>query len=125
VYLCSIVRLLYHRLFVVIITDQTECLVEVDPYIKPKELLEISPKGLVPGLKLNSYDPPRAVNESTVIMDYLEECVFAPNSTRFSTYCLLLFNSLAATTTKRSLLPPPSNACMYPLMITFDDLWMF
>jgi len=63
---------------------------EVDPYIKPKELLEISPKGLVPGLKFNSYDPPRAVNESTVIMDYLED--------------------LAATTTKRSLLPPPSNA---------------
>jgi len=40
VYLCSIVPLLYHQLCVVIITDQTECLVEVDPYIKPKELLE-------------------------------------------------------------------------------------
>ena len=48
--------------------------------MKPKELLEISPKGLVPGLKLNSYDPPRALNESTVIMDYLEECVFLVDS---------------------------------------------
>jgi glutathione S-transferase len=45
----------------------------VDPYAKPKELLEISPKSLVPALKLNSYDSPRAVNESTVIMDYVEE----------------------------------------------------
>ena len=40
-----------------------------------KELLEISPKGLVPGLRLNSYDPPRGLNESTVIMEYLEECI--------------------------------------------------
>lgn len=47
--------------------------VEVDPYQKPKELLEVSPKGLVPGLRLNNYDPPRAVNESTVIMEYIEE----------------------------------------------------
>lgn len=47
--------------------------VEVDPYQKPKELIEVSPKGLVPGLRLNKYDPPRAVNESTVIMEYVEE----------------------------------------------------
>jgi len=51
--------------------------VEVDPYTKPKpkELLEVSPKGLVPGLKLNNYDPPRALHESTVIIDYLEEYI--------------------------------------------------
>lgn len=48
---------------------------EVDPYAKPKELLEVSPKGLVPGLKLHKYDPPRALNESTVIMEYVEKCV--------------------------------------------------
>jgi len=49
--------------------------VEVDPYTKPKpkELLEVSPKGLVPGLKLNNYDPPRALHESAVIIDYLED----------------------------------------------------
>ncbi|TFY50346.1 hypothetical protein EVG20_g11571 [Dentipellis fragilis] len=46
---------------------------EVDPYAKPKELLEVSPKGLVPGLKLHRFDPPRALNESTVIMEYLED----------------------------------------------------
>ena len=48
---------------------------EVDPYKKPKELLDLSPKGLVPALRLNSYTPPRALNESTVIMDFLEEFV--------------------------------------------------
>ncbi|EIM87705.1 uncharacterized protein STEHIDRAFT_121314 [Stereum hirsutum FP-91666 SS1] len=44
---------------------------EVDPYAKPKELLEVSPKGLVPGVKLHKYEPPRALNESTVIMEYV------------------------------------------------------
>ncbi|KAG6857887.1 hypothetical protein C0995_004385, partial [Termitomyces sp. Mi166 len=62
---------------------------EVDPYKKPHDLLEVSPKGLVPGLKLHNYNPPRALNESTVIMDYLED--------------------LAATKTGRSLLPSPSD----------------
>lgn len=47
--------------------------IEVDPYKKPKELLEVSPRGLVPGLKLNDYDPPRAVAESSIIMEYLDE----------------------------------------------------
>lgn len=61
--------------------------VEVDPYKKPKELLELSPKGLVPALRLNKYTPPRALNESTVIMDFLED--------------------LAAATTKHTLLPLP------------------
>ncbi|KAG6379633.1 glutathione S-transferase [Boletus reticuloceps] len=59
---------------------------EVDPYKKPRELLEVSPKGLVPALRLSNYNPPRALNESTVIMDFLED--------------------LASTSTKRTLLPP-------------------
>ncbi|KAF9448960.1 hypothetical protein P691DRAFT_728708 [Macrolepiota fuliginosa MF-IS2] len=62
---------------------------EVDPYKKPKELLEVSPKGLVPGLRFNNVDPPRSLNESTVIMEFLED--------------------LASETTRRSLLPPATN----------------
>ncbi|KAK2464832.1 hypothetical protein APHAL10511_003131 [Amanita phalloides] len=48
---------------------------EFNPYQtpKPQELLEVSPKGLVPALKLNEYTPPRALNESTIIIDFLEE----------------------------------------------------
>ncbi|KAF8827294.1 hypothetical protein HHX47_DHR5000856 [Lentinula edodes] len=42
-------------------------------YKKPKDLLEVSPKGLVPGLKLNNFNPPRALNESTVILEYINE----------------------------------------------------
>ncbi|CCL99397.1 uncharacterized protein FIBRA_01415 [Fibroporia radiculosa] len=59
---------------------------EVDPYKKPADLLEVSPKGLVPALRLETYKPPRAVNESTVILEFLED--------------------LASSTVKRSLLPP-------------------
>ncbi|KIK95835.1 hypothetical protein PAXRUDRAFT_826608 [Paxillus rubicundulus Ve08.2h10] len=62
---------------------------EVDPYKKPKELIDLSPKGLVPALRLDNYSPPRALNESTVIMDFLED--------------------FAATSTERSLLPPVSD----------------
>jgi glutathione S-transferase len=46
---------------------------EVDPYKKPQELLEISPKGLVPAIILHSHQPPRSLNDSTVIMEYLED----------------------------------------------------
>ncbi|KAF7290923.1 Glutathione transferase [Mycena chlorophos] len=46
---------------------------EVDPYKKPADLLEVSPKGLVPGLKLHKYSPPRGLNESTVILEYVED----------------------------------------------------
>ena len=46
---------------------------EVDPYQKPAELVELSPKGLVPALRLDNFSPARALNESTVIMDFLEE----------------------------------------------------
>lgn len=53
---------------------------EVDPYKKPAELLQVSPKGLVPALRFDIVregakgdEQPRALNESTVILDYLEE----------------------------------------------------
>jgi len=62
---------------------------EVDPYKKPQQLLEVSPKGLVPGLRLNKFNPPKALNESTVILEYI--------------------NDLSETTTGRSLLPPRTN----------------
>jgi glutathione S-transferase len=52
---------------------------EVDPYEKPKDLLELSPKGLVPALKLNEFNPPRSLNESTVILEYLNDFGFALN----------------------------------------------
>jgi len=51
----------------------TEMIDEVDPYKKPQELLEVSPKGLVPGLRFDRFNPPRSLNESTIIMDFLEE----------------------------------------------------
>ena len=46
---------------------------ECDPYRKPKALMEVSPRGLVPALKLTDFNPPRALAESTVINEYLEE----------------------------------------------------
>jgi glutathione S-transferase len=49
---------------------------EVDPYKKPQDLLEVSPKGLVPGLKINDGSnggKGKAVAESTVIMEYIED----------------------------------------------------
>ena len=53
---------------------------EVDPYKKPKELIQVSPKGLVPALRFDvigaqsdDNEEPRALNESTVILDYIEE----------------------------------------------------
>ncbi|KAF7307343.1 Glutathione transferase [Mycena indigotica] len=51
----------------------TRRLDEVDPYKKPADLLEVSPKGLVPGLKLHRYAPARGLNESIVILEYLED----------------------------------------------------
>ncbi|KAI0658964.1 glutathione S-transferase C-terminal-like protein [Cubamyces menziesii] len=67
----------------------------VDPYKKPEELLELSPKGLVPAIRLNYVDPPRSLNESTVIMDFLEE--FAASNTKRSSH------------TTESLFPPLSD----------------
>jgi len=45
---------------------------EVDPYAKPQELLEVSPKGLVPALRFSSAEP-KSLHESTVIVEYLED----------------------------------------------------
>ncbi|KAG9019029.1 hypothetical protein FRB90_007201 [Tulasnella sp. 427] len=51
--------------------------VECDPYKKPKELLDLNPKGLVPALKLLNG---KSLAESTVIMEYLEEAYSPPNA---------------------------------------------
>ncbi|KAK1225313.1 hypothetical protein PQX77_011731 [Marasmius sp. AFHP31] len=56
---------------------------EVDPYKKPQDLLEVSPKGLVPGLKFNNFTPPRALNESTVILEYLNDRSLVPAFYRY------------------------------------------
>lgn len=90
---------------------------EVDPYKKPKELLEVSPKGLVPGLRLDRYNPPRSLNESTVILDFLEEWVKA--SALICSQCRPSISiSLAATTTRRSILPLVTNTCVPPVLCT-------
>jgi glutathione S-transferase len=52
---------------------------DVDPYKKPSELVEISPKGLVPALKLHNYNPPRSLHESMVILEYLQEYEVYPS----------------------------------------------
>jgi glutathione S-transferase len=58
----------------VLVTDLMHlCVDEIDPYKKPKELVEISPKSMVPSIKLNNYSPPRGLNESMVILEFLEE----------------------------------------------------
>ena len=69
---------------------------EVDPYKKPKELLDLSPKGLVPALRLDDYTPPRALNESTVIMDFLEEFVSTSHPADTSIFTLTSFFRLAS-----------------------------
>jgi glutathione S-transferase len=43
--------------------------VEVDPYKKPPELLEVNPRGLVPAIRHGDW----ACYESTVLLDYLED----------------------------------------------------
>jgi len=43
--------------------------IEVDPYKKPKELVDINPRGLVPALKHDDW----GCYESTVLMEYLED----------------------------------------------------
>lgn len=41
--------------------------IEVDPYKKPASLLEVNPRGLVPGIRHGDW----GVGESTVIMEYV------------------------------------------------------
>ncbi|KAI5250254.1 glutathione S-transferase [Aureobasidium subglaciale] len=43
--------------------------VQVDPYKKPKQLLEVNPRGLVPALRHGDWGS----YESTVLMEYLED----------------------------------------------------
>ena len=43
--------------------------IEVDPYQKPKELLAVNPRGLVPALK----DGDWGIGESSVIMEYASD----------------------------------------------------
>ena len=43
--------------------------IELDPYKKPKQLLDINPRGLVPALKHGDF----SCYDSTVIMEYLED----------------------------------------------------
>ncbi|KAF1814357.1 glutathione S-transferase [Eremomyces bilateralis CBS 781.70] len=43
--------------------------IEIDPYKKPKELVDINPRGLVPALKHGDW----GCYESTVLMEYLED----------------------------------------------------
>lgn len=43
--------------------------IEVDPYAKPKSLLEVNPRGLVPALRHGDW----GCYESTVLMEYLED----------------------------------------------------
>lgn len=83
---------------------------EVDPYKKPPELLEVSPKGLVPALKFNGEASPKSINESSVILEFLEEYVFpALLTVAFSHQPDR--HSLAAAQGKGSLLPSLSDPC--------------
>ncbi|KAI9719840.1 MAG: Glutathione S-transferase U1 [Chrysothrix sp. TS-e1954] len=43
--------------------------IEVDPYAKPQSLLDVNPRGLVPGLRHGDW----GCYESTVLMEYLED----------------------------------------------------
>lgn len=43
--------------------------IEVDPYKKPQALLEVNPRGLVPGIRHGDW----GCGESTVLMEYLED----------------------------------------------------
>jgi len=52
--------------------------VECDPYNKPKALMDINPRGLVPALKIG--DNGERLGESTVIMEYLEERFSSPGT---------------------------------------------
>ena len=48
---------------------------EIDPYAKPKELLDVNPRGLVPAIKHGDW----ACNESSVLLEYLEDVGPAPH----------------------------------------------
>ncbi|KAG0692412.1 hypothetical protein DFH29DRAFT_817595, partial [Suillus ampliporus] len=71
------------------------------PYKASGSMLKISRKGLVPALRLNAFNLPCALNESTVILDVLEECI------QMLLICLTMMAcSIASKSTHRSLFPP-------------------
>lgn len=43
--------------------------IEVDPYAKPKELLDVNPRGLVPALRHDDWGS----YESTVLLEYVSQ----------------------------------------------------
>ena len=45
--------------------------IEVDPYKKPQALLDVNPRGLVPGLRHGDW----GCGESTVLMEYVRTCL--------------------------------------------------
>ncbi|PMD17583.1 hypothetical protein NA56DRAFT_648653 [Hyaloscypha hepaticicola] len=44
--------------------------IEVDPYKKPQNLMEVNPRGLVPAIRHGEF----ACGESTVLIEYIDEC---------------------------------------------------
>ncbi|CAL5874622.1 uncharacterized protein PFLUO_LOCUS8919 [Penicillium psychrofluorescens] len=63
--------------------------IEVDPYEKPKSLLEVNPRGLVPALRHNDW----GCYESTVLLEYLEDCnegtALLPSDAKLRAHCRL------------------------------------
>ncbi len=45
----------------------------MNPYNKPKELIDLNPRGLVPTLQVQAHGEDKPLFESTVICEYLEE----------------------------------------------------
>ena len=79
--------------------------IEVDPYKKPQELLDVNPKGLVPALKIGSEG--KCLGESTVIMEYLADRFAASNFPQLlpSDAYLRAQQRLASDRVNRSLIP--------------------
>lgn len=80
--------------------------IEVDPYKKTKELLDVNPKGLVPALKIDKQG--RCLGESTVIMEYLIDRYDVPSGKHLllpKDAFLRAQHRLAADRVNRSLIP--------------------
>merc|ERR1712230_306562 len=68
---------------------QYQC-IEVDPYKKPQALLDVNPRGLVPGIRHGDW----GCGESTVLMEYLEDFgagqpLLPPNNPQLRANCRL------------------------------------
>jgi len=64
--------------------------VEVDPYKKPQALLDVNPRGLVPGIRHGDW----GCGESTVLMEYLEDLAIGspllpPGNPQLRAHCRL------------------------------------